>query len=460
MDGMKRDALEQLSAWKKSRHRKPLLVKGARQTGKTWLLREFGQRSYPGVAYFNFEEDPKLRGLFGGRLNPRRLVENLSTYQGRPIRPGKDLLVLDEIQACNEALNSLKYFQEEAPEYHVAAAGSLLGVKLSSPKSFPVGKVNFLDLCPMTFREFLDAVGEARYRQVLENLAAFEPLPDPFHEELVRLLRIYYCVGGMPEAVAHYAENQDLLGVRIIQEEIINSYVLDYAKHAPTADLPKLTQVWDSIPTQLARENKKFMFSAIRKSARAREYENAIVWLEDAGLILRSFHVGAVKQTLQGYVNRDFFKVYALDVGLLGAMAGLPMRAVVEGDRLFTEFKGALAENFVAQELRSLRNMDLFYWTAAEGMAEVDFLLSLPDGIVPLEVKAGVNPRSKSLSSYVARYQPEVACRSTLLNFQRQDRLCNIPLYAVSCLPRLLERVLGGSILAHPITPPRSGRRP
>jgi hypothetical protein len=435
---MNRDVYKDLMAWKTSVRRKPLLLKGARQTGKTWLLKEFGRKAYENCAYFNFEEDAGLRSFFTGRLDPQRLIENLSVYHGRPIRPEKDLLIFDEIQACNEALNALKYFQENAGDYHVAAAGSLLGIKLSTPNSFPVGKVNFIHLHPMSFPEFLDAMGENRYRQVLENISRIEPIPNPFHEELTRWLRLYYCVGGMPEAVDHYANTRDLAGARQIQKEILNSYILDFAKHAPTPDIPKLTHIWASVPTQLARENRKFIFSAVRKSARSREYESAVLWLEDAGLIHRSFLVTAGRQPLKGYMDRDCFKVYALDVGLLGTMANLPVEVVVQGDRLFTEFKGALTEDYAAQQLRVL-DLDLFYWKPAGGMAEVDFILSLDREIIPLEVKAGVNPKSKSLRSYDARFHPSLMCRVTLLNFKKEAALWNIPLYAISCLPMLAK---------------------
>jgi uncharacterized protein len=446
---MNRDVYKELMTWKTSARRKPLLLKGARQTGKTWLLKEFGKKAYENCAYFNFEEDAGLKAFFSGRLDPRRLIENLSVYQGRSIHPGKDILIFDEIQTCNEALNALKYFQEDAGDYHVAAAGSLLGVKLSAPNSFPVGKVNFIHLHPMSFAEFLDAVGEHRYREVLENTAGIEPVPEPFHEELTRWLRIYYYVGGMPEAVAHYANTRDLAGVRQIQKEILDSYILDFAKHAPTSDIPRLSHIWDSIPSQLARENKKFIFSAVRKSARSREYESAVRWLEDAGLIHRSFLVAAVRQPLKGYMDRDCFKVYTLDVGLLGAMSGLPMDVVVQGDRLFTEFKGSLVENYVAQQLCVL-NIELFYWKPAGGVAEVDFILSLERDILPLEVKAGVNPKSKSLRSYEDRFHPSLMCRATLLNFKKEAVLWNIPLYAVSCIPRLAAAHKGDQEMRQP----------
>lgn len=438
---MKRDVYNQLVEWKRSSRRKPLLLRGARQTGKTFILKEFGNREYQNLAYFNFEEDPRLKDLFTGSLKPGKLVEKLSLYLKRPISSTSDLIVFDEIQTSNEALNSLKYFQEEANEYHVAAAGSLLGVKLSTPMSFPVGKVNFIDLQPMSFLEFLEAVGEARYRELLEGTDKPEPFPLPFHEDLIDLLRQYYFVGGMPEAVRHYAEKRNVDDVRAIQKEILNSYILDFAKHAPVHDIPKLSLIWDSIPFQLARENRKFLFSALKKSARARDYEAAILWLEDAGLILRCFVVSTPGHPLKGHADRGCFKVYALDVGLLGAMANISPDLLTHGHRLFDEYKGAFTENYVAQQLRSLAGEELYYWKSEGGMAEVDFLCQSQGKIVPLEVKSGINARSKSLRSYDDKFHPFQLVRTTLVNLRRDGQILNIPLYALSCLARLASPV-------------------
>jgi predicted AAA+ superfamily ATPase len=434
---MKRDVYDELLAWKRSERRKPLLLKGARQTGKTFVVKEFGTREYQHLAYFNFEEDKRLKDLFAGSLKPARLIQNLALYQKKPILPASTLIVLDEIQASNEALNALKYFQEEANEYHVAAAGSLLGVKLSAPMSFPVGKVNFIDLYPMTFLEFLDALGESSYRQFIEGIANIEPLPLPFHDDLTDLLKQYLLVGGMPEAVRHFVEKRDIDGVRAIQKEIVASYALDFAKHAPVYDIPKLSLIWESIPFQLARENRKFVFSALKKSARARDYESAILWLDDSGLILRCFAVSKPGHPLKGYADRGHFKVYALDVGLLGAMANLAPDILTHGHRLFDEYKGAFTENYVAQQLRAIPTPELYFWKNEGGLAEVDFLWQTRDVILPLEVKSGVNPRSKSLRVYDERFHPPQLVRSTLLNLRRDGRITNIPLYALSCLTRL-----------------------
>jgi predicted AAA+ superfamily ATPase len=436
---MKRDIYKKLLQWKTSDRRKPLLLKGARQTGKTYILKEFGNNEYENAFYFNFEEEAELEDFFQGNLKPHRIIAQLSAYRKAKIVPGRDLLIFDEIQASNNALSSLKYFREEANEYHVAAAGSLLGVKLSAPKSFPVGQVNFLELYPMTFFEFLDALGESRYREMLENLGRLQPLPGVFHEELKELLGKYYFVGGMPEAVDYFAKNGSLEDIRAIQQEILDSYVLDFAKHAPSPDIPKISLIWDSIPSQLARENKKFIFSAIKKSARARDYESALQWLEDSGLIMRAFSVSVGKHPLKGYANRNIFKVYLLDVGLLAAMAEVPVEILPRGDRLFDGYQGAFVENFVAQQLVSSLEMDLYYWKSEGKMAELDFLCAFAGNIYPLEVKAGINPKSKSLKSYDVQFNPRFLLRATLLNLKCDGKTCNIPLYAAACLPRLID---------------------
>ena len=313
---MKRDIYKHLLAWKSSSRRKPLLLRGARQTGKTYILREFGQAEYARLHYFNFEEDPPLAHFFERDLEPGRLLYDLSLYRKHTIDPARDLVFFDEIQTCNRALNSLKYFQEQMPKLHVVAAGSLLGTKLSAPGSFPVGKVNFLELYPVSFLEFLDAVGESSYRQLLESQNSLTPLQTPFHDDLIRWLGVYYAIGGMPEAIRQYTLNKNLDDVREIQKEILTSYVLDFAKHAPPADIPKLSLIWDSIPKHLSRENKRFNFSAVKSGARAREYEHAMTWLYDAGLIYLARAVETSRLPLKHYADRSSFKTYALDIGL------------------------------------------------------------------------------------------------------------------------------------------------
>jgi predicted AAA+ superfamily ATPase len=415
-------------------------MKGARQTGKTWLLKEFGRNEFKQFVYCNFEEEPLLDGLFQTSLKPSDVIPKLSIHTRADIRPGETLLVLDEVQLSNNALNSLKYFCEEMPELHVAAAGSLLGLKLSKPRSFPVGKVTLVDVFPMTFLEFLDAAGESRLRALLESLPSLDGIPEIFHAKLTDLLRMYYVVGGMPEAVDSYVREHALERVRTVQRHILNTCALDFAKHAPKEDVPRLGIVWDSIPTYLARENKKFIFSALAKGARSREYESALQWLADASLVHRSYAVEHVQLPIAGSADRRAFKVFSLDVGLLAAQARIPVEAVIRGDDLFNTYRGAFVENYVAQQLAALageEGRELYYWRSESRKAEIDFLVTLQGQVLPLEAKAGVNARSKSLGVYVDRFSPKLSLRTTLLNLKRQDTLVNIPLYAIGVLPRI-----------------------
>lgn len=438
---MRRDIYQKLLEWKSSPRRKPLLIKGARQVGKTYILQKFGEQEYSHVAYLNFEEEPLLDDFFKHNLTPEKIIRNLSLYIKHSIEPAKDLIIFDEIQASNNALNSLKYFNEKANEYHIMAAGSLLGIKLSKPKSFPVGKVNFLNMYPMTFLEFLDAVKQGELRKLIENTSEFIPYHEPFHRELIDLLRIYYYIGGMPESVQFFSETNDFFKVREIQKEIINSYILDFAKHAPTQDMPKITLIWESIPAQLGKENKKFIFSVLKKTARAREYENALKWLEDTGLILRVNLIKTGKIPLNIYSDRSIFKIYSLDVGLLGALAKIPTDILTHGDQLYKEYKGAFVENYVAQQLKSHEETELYYWKSA-GSAEIDFICEYGNDIFPLEAKAGINPRSKSLSFYDKKYNPNILSRTTLLNLKHDGKICNYPLYAISLFPKLSKSIV------------------
>ncbi|OGH57830.1 MAG: hypothetical protein A3G34_08230 [Candidatus Lindowbacteria bacterium RIFCSPLOWO2_12_FULL_62_27] len=431
---MQRDIYRELVEWRKSRRRKPLIMKGARQVGKTWILKEFGGKEYRNLVYLNFEEDSQLKGFFRDSKDPGRILKNLSIYKKQEINPETTLILFDEIQECNSALTGLKYFHEKSNQYHIVAAGSLLGVKTSQPGGFPVGQVNFLHMHPLTFMEFLGAVGEPGLRTLIEETSDFTPYPEPLHHKLIDLLRAYLFVGGMPEAVAVYADSGDLNEVRKVHTEINNSYVLDFAKHAPAVDIPKLTLIWSSIPAHLGKENKKFMFSALKKSARAREYEAAIVWLEDAGLIHRSHAVSAGKLPLGAYRQSGIYKVYALDTGLLGALANLPAEVVVRTDEMFHEYKGAMTENYVAQQWSARGAGDLYYWSSP-GAAELDFICEFKGAVHPLEVKSGFNPRSKSLKFYDRKYNPKTLCRTNLLNLKADGKIRNYPLYAVCRFP-------------------------
>jgi hypothetical protein len=435
---MKRDIYKQLIKWKRSKRRKPLLIRGARQVGKTYIIQEFGKKEYENFIYLNFEENPALNDFFKDRLNPAELINNFSLYVAKTINPGRDLIIFDEIQLSNNALNSLKYFFEQTPEYHIVGAGSLIGVKLSGPSSFPVGKVNFLDMYPMTFLEFLDACGKPNLRDVIEQTQSFKPYPLPFHNELIDYLKKYYFVGGMPEAVKHFSLTQDIIEVRDIQNEIINAYQLDFAKHAPKSDIPKLQIIWDSIPAQLGKENKKFIFSALRKSARAREYESAVQWLKDAGIIYISYQTSTAKLPLKGYINRNAFKIFVLDVGILGAMAKISHKILIEGEQLFNEYKGAFVENYTAQQFVASKQTDLAYWTSSGKKAEIDFLFEMNNHIYPLEAKSGINPKSKSLKSYDNQFNPKFLSRATLLNLKQDGKIVNYPLYAIHLFPDLV----------------------
>lgn len=438
---MKRTLYSSLQAWKHSSARKPLILKGARQVGKTYLLKEFGLREYDATAYLNFDRDPNLAGLFLGKLDPQMIVKKISIYLGIPVLPGRTLIILDEVQNVPTAISCLKYFQEEAPEFHVAAAGSLLGLALNKPTAFPVGKVEFLDLFPMTFGEFLEATGRNRLGDMIDTKADFEPLDEVFHRQLVEILKIYQYVGGMPEAVARYAAGGDLPEVREVHNQILAAHELDFRKHSGKNEAVRLGAVWDSIPTQLAGENKRFLYAAVEKSARAAAFKGSLQWFVEAGLVLRCAKVKAPRLPLAGYREESIAKAYFFDIGLLSARLGLSPKTILEGDRLFVEYNGALAENFVAQELTAAGgtgsgSRGLFYW-ASDGQAELDFLVESEGGIYPLEVKAGVSRRKRSLRVYGDRYHPPALSRATLMNFRHDGDIWNLPLYAVSKFPAL-----------------------
>lgn len=431
---MKRDLYQQLLRWKKDPARQPLLLQGARQVGKTYLLKEFGAQEYKKVCYINFEEMPNCKAFFEQDLKPHRILRDLGIHLEMQITPSDTLIFFDEIQVCPNALTSLKYFCEQAPEYSVVAAGSLLGVKLSGAQGFPVGKVHFCHLYPMSFFEFLDAVGRPQLRALLEEIKTFEPMPEPHHQQLLDLLKTYFFVGGMPKPVLRYAQTADFGIVRETQEDILKAYVHDFAKHAPPSLVIKITQIWDSIPVHLGKENKRFTFSAIKKSARARDYEESLQWLVDAELIYKVHEITTPKLPLKSYSDLEVFKVYLLDIGLLGAMCRLPSRVIVEGDQLFVEFKGSLTENYVAQGLTSSLGTPLYYWSS-EREAEVDFLVEWEGKAFPLEVKAGVSTKKKSLLIYQEKYHPPALSRSTAMNLKKDGVLCNYPLYLIGRFP-------------------------
>jgi uncharacterized protein len=425
---MQRDIYGQLINWKKSSSRKPLILKGARQVGKTYILKKFGAKEYEDVAYFNFEEDPNLNGFFTDRLDPKKITEKLSIYREAQIISDKTLIIFDEVQQSPETLTSLKYFYEKTPEYHIVAAGSLLGVKVGQSAPFPVGKVNFIDLHPMSFAEFLGAVGKSQLRNFLEH-TDFQPIAISFHTELLDLLKIYYYIGGMPEAVNQYVRDKDLSKVRRIQKEILEAYAIDFSKYTNRTEAIRLAAIWSSIPAQLARENKKFTYVEVTKNARARDYSESIQWLVDAGLVIKVQNTRTPKLPLTAY-KEDIFKLYLLDVGLLGAMINISQRTIVQGNKLFSEYNGAFVENYAAQELVSHGRKELFYWTS-KSQAEVDFIVACEEDIMPLEVKAGISKQKKSLRRYGEKYHPPMLSRSTLMNFKEDGNIRNYPLYAL-----------------------------
>lgn len=431
---MDRALYHQLTVWKKSKNRKPLLLQGARQVGKTFLLKTFAKKEYADCCYVNFEENPKCKDFFKDKLEPNKILQQLSLYLNQKILPEETLIFFDEIQECPEALTSLKYFCEEAREYHVVGAGSLLGVRLAKTKSFPVGKVNFLHLYPLSFFEFLYAMGKQNLTKYLDELTDLAPLSLPIHEQLLELLRIYMFTGGMPEVVKSYSETEDPLEVRKIQDEILKAYLHDFAKHAPPYQINKIASVWASIPIHLAKENKKFIFSAVAKSARAREYESAIQWLLDAGLIHQAFNISKPIFPLKHYAEPDVFKIFLCDVGLLGAMCQLSPQILLNHQQILIEFKGALTENFVAQELSARQDQFLCYWSS-EGRAEVDFLISKDHHVFPLETKAGISRKKKSLLVYQQKFQPEYMLRASAMNLEKNHQIHNYPLYLISKMP-------------------------
>jgi len=430
---MQRSIMQDLQTWQNSPHRKPLILQGARQVGKTYILKEFGRQSYEQMVYLNFESQPKIHAYFSGDLNPKKIIQDLALHFGLSITPEKTLLIFDEIQECPQALSSLKYFCEENPEYSIAAAGSLLGVKLS-PTGFPVGKVDLLNLYPMTFFEFLSAIHKQSWRDFCEKITAEDAINPSLHDELMSALRQYMVIGGMPEAVSIYQDTQDYQAVRTQQETILRTYELDFAKHAPPNNSMKISQLWHAVPSQLAKENKKFMFNAIRPSARAREYESSIEWLNQAGMIHQVYQISTPSIPLDAYCDKNAFKVYALDVGLLGAMSELPPRVILDPEQIFEEFKGAFTENYVLQELIAAKHKNLYYWTS-EGRAELDFIIQHELKAYPLEVKAGVSKHKKSLMVYQEKFKPSQLSRATAMNLKKEDNLLNYPLYLISRFP-------------------------
>ena len=426
---MYRIAIEKLLKWKESKGRKPLIIEGARQVGKTWLMKEFGRRCFSDTVYINFDSNSRMAELFASDLSPKRLIAGLELYSGKKIDPQKTLLIFDEVQEVPRALSSLKYFCEDAPEYYIVCAGSLLGIALHEGTSFPVGKVNFLKLYPLSFREFLMADGKEGFAELLDK-QDFQMITG-FRQTYTDALKQYYFVGGMPEAVQNFVENQDFNAVREIQKRILAAYEQDFSKHAPNEIVPRIRMLWNSIPSQLAKENKKFIYGLVREGARAKEYETAIMWLSDCALVHRINRVNNAGMPLKAYEDMKAFKLYLVDVGLLGCMAGLRSQTLLDGNELFVEFKGALTEQYVCQQLKTIEDIGIYYYTNDRGSCEIDFIVDTGKKIVPVEVKAELNLRAKSLKTYREKFKPETAVRTSMANFKKEEWLINLPLHAI-----------------------------
>ena len=432
---MERLLLEKLRAWQADEGRKPLVLRGARQVGKTWILKEFGRTCFENVAYVRLEDNAPMVKLFEGSLDPHRILTGISAATGEPINPHTTLVILDEVQAVPRALTSLKYFCEEAPEYAIAVAGSLLGVALNAGVSFPVGKVTFLDLHPLSFREFLLAMGEDALERSVVN-SDFDMM-GVFKERYEDLLRIYYFTGGMPEAVYTYVETNDFSKVRQVQQDILEAYRGDFAKHAGSTIGERCRLVFDSIPRHLAKENKKFVYGVVKKGARGRDLDDALQFLIDAGLVIKVKRVSAPGVPLSAYVDEASFKLFCVDVGLLGALAKVDAFSIIDGNALFTHFKGAMAEQYVCQQLVSDCGLDPYYWSAVKSTGEVDFVVQAGGLSIPIEVKAEENLKAKSLASFCKTYGIRHAVRTSLSGYREESWLTNVPLYAISCLPGL-----------------------
>lgn len=425
---MKRFILNELIKWKESKYRKPLILKGERQIGKTYILKQFGQENYEGVAYFNFDHDEDLYNLFNNTKNPKRILEQLAFIYGKAILPSKTLIIFDEIQECPNALNSLKYFQEEANEYHIACAGSLLGIRLSHT-SFPVGKVDFLNMYPMTFSEFLIADNCENLVEYMKSINKIENIPDIFFNQLEEKLKAYFIIGGMPEAVNVWVNEKNMELVNNVQESILKAYESDFSKHTVNSEANKISLIWNSIPSQLAKENKKFLYQTIKEGARAREYENALNWLNDANLIYKIYNVKKPSIPLIAYNDLSSFKIYMNDVGLLRRMSNLNSRIVVEGNRLFEEFKGAFTENYILNMLCTVFDTVPNYFTFDRH--EIDFIIQHENKIIPIEVKSSNSINNISLTRYNEKFNNELSIRFSMNNLKKDGKILNIPLFLV-----------------------------
>lgn len=431
---MYRMAIEQLKKWKAKKHRKPLIIRGARQVGKTWLMKEFGAAEYESVVYINFDNNERMKNLFEGSLEVERLVTGMELYVGYRIDPDKTLMIFDEVQEVPKALTSLKYFNEDAPQYQIICAGSLLGVALHQGTSFPVGKVEFLDLYPLSFFEFLMAMDKGRYVELLKK-DDFD-MATTFKQDYIDLLKHYYYVGGMPEVVQAFADNHDFNEAREIQQRILAAYEQDFSKHALNEVVPRIRMLWNSIPAQLTKENKKFIYGLIKEGARAKEYELAMLWLADCGLVHKVHRITSPSLPLKAYEDLKAFKLFLVDIGLLSCMVGLRQDVLLDRNELFKEFKGALTEQYVLQQLKTLKGIIAYYWTAERGTAEIDFVIDTGSDVIPIEVKAEVNLQAKSLKVYREKFQPKLSIRFSMADYKKEDWLLNLPLWALESIAK------------------------
>ena len=434
---MYRSKIEELKKWKESSTRKPMIIRGARQVGKTWLMKEFGKEFYEKCAYINFDDNSRMNKLFEEDFDLDRIIQGLKIESGVNIEPENTLIIFDEIQETPKALKALKYFCENAREYHIISAGSLLGVAIHEGTSFPVGKVDFMDLTPLSFFEFIEALGENELLKLLKNNDF--PMIEVFNTKIKEYLKLYYYVGGMPEVVNAYATNKDLKEVRKIQKELLAAYEQDFSKHAPSNIVPRIRQLWNNIPTQLAKENKKFIYGLIKEGARAREYEIALSWLIDCGIVYQINRVNNCKVPLSAYQDFNAFKLYLLDVGLLAAMAEIDEKTLLDGNEIFVEFKGSLTEQYVLCQLKQCTDLNVFYWTADTGTAEIDFITQIRGKNVPIEVKASENLQAKSLKTFVQKYNTEINVRTSMSNYRKEDWLINVPLYSIGNIEEITK---------------------
>lgn len=433
---MKRDILEKLNNWKTSSTRKPLIINGVRQCGKTYALNEFADNYYENKAYFNFERQESLSAVFENDYDTDRIIFELGLVNGKTITPETTLIIFDEIQECSRAITSLKYFCENAPQYHIACAGSLLGIHLKET-SFPVGKVDILKMYPMCFSEFVRATGEEMLADFISDFEKGKKVPEPVADKFVTLLRQYYIVGGMPEVVKAWCETKDFETVENLQQNILDSYEHDFAKHAPLAEFPKLTAIWKSIPEQLAKPNSKFIFSHVKKGARSKDLEDSLEWLINAGLVYKVCRIEKPFMPVSSYKDDTYFKIYLSDVGLLRRLSKLPPQIVLESSPYYTEFKGALTENYVLNEIVKSVNNELFYWTSSNS-AEVDFVVQCGANIVPIEVKAEANVKARSLAEYRKKFNPAVSVKTSMKSEANGKEILNIPLYLISKIDKLI----------------------